>query len=140
MTSSVAASCTSMCAVPDGVRHSPSTNRASRESDPVSTPVTAWFAPGTASTRTVPAVPSTVSSMPSVSCEVAPVTDRTQGRPTSRETTTAWLLSAPMSTTTAPATRKRGVHAASVSGATMTSPGSSAAAAVRSFTTRAGPV
>src|SRR3954471_7843529 len=45
-----------------------------------------------------------------------------------------------MSTTTAPATRNSGVQAASVRGATMTSPGSRAAAAVRSFTTRGRPV
>jgi hypothetical protein len=41
MTSSVAASCTSMTAVPDGDRHAPSTNSASRVSDPVAVPVTA---------------------------------------------------------------------------------------------------
>src|SRR5262249_5313662 len=74
-------------------------------------------------TVTVPAVPSTVTRAPSGILEVESCTDTTQGIPSSRATTMAWLLIAPRSTTTAPATRNSGVHAASVNGATRTSPG-----------------
>ena len=78
--------------------------------------------------------------MPSRRRSVASSSDSTHGMPSSRETTTAWLFIAPTSTTTAPATRNSGVQAASASGATSTSPGSSAVAACRSRTTRAVPV
>src|SRR5262249_61412630 len=55
------------------------------------------------STVTVPAVPSTSSIAPSAIRSVAPATATTQGMPSSRETITAWLMSAPTLTTTAPA-------------------------------------
>ncbi len=60
--------------------------------------------------------------------------------PSSRLTTTAWLFMAPTSTTTAPAMRNSGVHAASVKGATRTSPGSSRAMSDGSVRTQTRPV
>ena len=44
--------------------------------------------------------PSTVTSIPSTSWDVPVVTDSTEGIPSSRLTTTAWLFRAPTSTTT----------------------------------------
>src|SRR5438270_2358445 len=71
---------------------------------------------------------------------VASVTDTTHGMPSSRETITAWVIWAPTSTTTAAAGTNSGVHAGSVTGATSTSPGSSANGSDGSVTMRARPV
>src|SRR5438477_8172913 len=77
---------------------------------------------------------------PSVIFLVASVTETTQGIPSSRDTMTAWVIWAPTSTTTAAAGTNSGVHAGSVTGATSTSPGSSANGSDGSVTMRARPV
>ena len=82
-------------------------------------------------TVTVPAVPSTSTVIPVVSRSVAPSTATTHGMPSSLDTITAWLISAPTFTTTAAAGRNSGVHAGSVRGATSTSPGWSPLASAR---------
>src|SRR5256885_16947921 len=84
---------------------------------------------------TVPAAPSTVIIAPSGIFLVASVTDTTHGMPSSRDTITAWVIWAPTSTTTAAAGTNKGVHAGSVTGATRTSPGSSAVGSDGSSTT-----
>src|SRR3954465_2954545 len=89
---------------------------------------------------TVPAAPSTVMVAPSGIFLVAPVTETTHGIPSSRDTITAWVIWAPTSTTTAAAGTNNGVHAGSVTGATSTSPGSSANGSDGSVMMRARPV
>jgi hypothetical protein len=71
---------------------------------------------------TVPFVPSTVMVAPSGMERVAPVTETTQGMPSSRLTITAWVIWAPTSTTTAAAGTNSGVQLGSVTGATRMSP------------------
>ncbi len=72
---------------------------------------------GRASIVTVPRLPLTVIVAPSGMRLVASAIDGTHGMPSSRLTITAWVPTAPMSVTTAPATRNSGVHDGSVDGA-----------------------
>src|SRR5581483_688500 len=90
-------------------------------------------------TVTVPRSPSTSTSDPSGIRRVASVTETTQGIPSSREAMTAWLTTAPTSTTTAAAARNSGVHEGSVIGATRTSPAPRPRGSPGSVTTRARP-
>lgn len=106
----------------------------------------AWFAvasrpaqAGSETTVTVPVPPSTRTTAPSGMREVASVAATTQGRPSSRETMTAWLICPPTSTTTASTGTNSGVHDGSVSGATRTSPGPSSPGSPGSVTMRATP-
>src|SRR5690242_9934839 len=69
------------------------------------------------STVTSPFVPSTRTVAPLRILRVAPVTDTTQGMPSSLDTMTAWLIWAPTSTTTPAAGTNSGVHEGSVIGA-----------------------
>lgn len=91
--------------------------------------VGAWWLPTrpreaqTDSTVTVPLSPSTRTIAPSGIRAVAPVAATTHGRPSSRDTITAWLIWPPTSTTTASTGTNNGVHDGSVSGAMRTSPG-----------------
>src|SRR5215211_6844766 len=86
-----------------------------------------------------PLLPSTVSCCPVVIRLVAFGTPTTAGMPYSRATTAPWELAPPISMTSPPAVRNRGVHPGSVEGATRISPGWRWAP-VGSSTTRAWPV
>src|SRR5882757_1259180 len=91
-----------------------------------------------ASTTTVPAVPSTSTSMPSTSRTVASAVSHTAGIPNSRATTAACDNMPPMSVTTAAAWPNSGVYPTSVTWVTKTSPGSRRSA-VSGVTTRTRP-
>ena len=65
---------------------------------------------------TAPVSPSSSMSAPLGIIRVASVTETAQGMPRSRDTMTEWLITAPTSTITPPAARKRGVHEGCVIG------------------------